>query len=157
MHFHISSSNSKGAKLKWQEEKLLNSNTWWKSWGKMTNYIVVKLKQQQSQAVSGVRKKQKWQEPENFCRWLGLKITESVVEKLDELMQYSGATSFQSAQDDWCNFRTQLIPWQRSNFPTTTTDESIVQLWSCTKRIGGFGSQRKNTKSCDKKKMIYSM
>ena len=113
MHFHISSSNSKGAKLKWQEEKLLNSNTWWKSWGKMTNYIVVKLKQQQSRAVSGVRKKQKWQEPENFCRWLGLKITESVVEKLDELMQYSGATSFQSAQDDWCNFRTQLIPWQR--------------------------------------------
>ena len=113
MHFHISSSNSKGAKLKWQEEKLLNSNTWWKSWGKMTNYIVVKLKQQQSRAVSGVRKKQKWQEPENFCRWLGLKITESVVEKLDELMQYSGATSFQSAQDDWCNFRIQLIPWQR--------------------------------------------
>ena len=88
----------------------------------------------------GVRKKQKWQEPENFCRWLGLKITESVVEKLDELMQYSGATSssFQSAQDDWCNFRTQLIPWQRSNFPTTTTDESIVQLWSRTKKNRGF-------------------
>ena len=35
---------------------------------------------------------------------------------------------------------------KKSNFPTTTTDESIVQLWSCTKRTGGFGSQRKTPK-----------
>ena len=41
---------------------------------------------------------------------------------------------------------------KKSNFPTTTTDESIVQLWSCTKRIGGFGSQRKTPKVATRKK-----